>query len=59
MKEKEALNIQLGRIDLDTYRTRDIIDLLTKWYKERVLEYPNTDTVDQTGILLKAWGRIE
>jgi len=59
MKEKEALNIQLGRIDLDTYRTRDIIDLLTKWYKERVLEYPNTDTIEQTRILLKAWGRIE
>ena len=59
MKEKEALNIQLGRIDLEIYKTRDIVDLLAKWYKERVLEYPITDTVEQTRILLEAWGRIE
>jgi len=57
MKEKEVLNIKLDPIDLP--RMRDVIDLLAKWYKERVLEYPNTDTVDQTRILLKAWGRIE
>ena len=59
MKEKEALNIQLGRIDLEIYKTRDIVDLLAKWYKERVLEFPNTDTVEQTRILLEAWGRIK
>ena len=57
MKEKEALNIQLGAKDI--YKTRDIIDLLAKWYKERVLEYPITDTVEQTRILLEQWGRIE
>ena len=57
MKEKEALNIQLGAKDI--YKTRDIVDLLAKWYRERVLEYPNTDTVDQTRILLEQWGRIE
>ena len=57
MKAKEALNINLGAKDI--YKTRDIVDLLAKWYKERVLEYPITDTVEQTRILLKAWGRIE
>ena len=57
MKEKEVLNIKLDPIDLP--RMRDVIDLLAKWYRERVLEYPNTDTVDQTRILLEAWGRIE
>ena len=57
MKEKEVLNIQLDPIDLP--RMRDVIDLLAKWYRERVLEYPNTDTVDQTRILLEAWGRID
>ena len=57
MKEKEVLNIQLDPIDLP--RMRDVIDLLAKWYRERVLEYPNTDTVEQTRILLEAWGRIE
>ena len=57
MKEKEALNINLGAKDI--YQTRDIVDLLAKWYRERVLEYPNTDTVDQTRILLEQWGRIE
>jgi len=57
MEEKKALNIHLGAKDI--YKTRDIVDLLAKWYRERVLEYPNTDTVDQTRILLEAWGRIE
>ena len=57
MKEKEVLNIQLDPIDLP--RMRDVIDLLAKWYRERALEYPNTDTVEQTRILLEAWGRIE
>ena len=57
MKEKEVLNIQLDPIDLP--RMRDVIDLLAKWYRERVLEYPNTDTVDQTRILLEQWGRID
>ena len=57
MKEKEVLNIKLDPIDLP--RMRDVIDLLAKWYRERVLEYPNTDTVDQTRILLEKWGRIE
>ena len=57
MKEKEVLNIKLDPIDLP--RMRDVIDLLAKWYRERVLEYPNTDTVDQTRILLEQWGRID
>ena len=57
MKEKEVLNIQLDPIEIP--RRRDVIDLLAKWYRERVLEYPNTDTVDQTRILLEQWGRIE
>ena len=57
MKEKEVLNIQLDPIEIP--RMRDVIDLLAKWYRERVLEYPNTDTVDQTRILLEKWGRIE
>ena len=57
MKEKEVLNIQLDPIEIP--RMRDVIDLLAKWYRERVLEYPNTDTVEQTRILLEAWGRIE
>ena len=57
MKEKEVLNIKLDPIDLP--RMRDVIDLLAKWYRERVLEYPNTDTVEQTRILLEQWGRIE
>ena len=57
MKEKEVLNIKLDPIEIP--RMRDVIDLLAKWYRERVLEYPNTDTVDQTRILLEAWGRIE
>ena len=57
MKEKEVLNIQLDPIEIP--RMRDVIDLLAKWYRERVLEYPNTDTVDQTRILLEAWGRID
>ena len=57
MKEKEALNINLGAKDI--YKTRDIVDLLAKWYRERVLEYPITDTVEQTRILLEAWGRIK
>ena len=57
MKEKEVLNIQLDPIEIP--RMRDVIDLLAKWYRERVLEYPNTDTVDQTRILLEQWGRIE
>ena len=58
MKEKEALNINLGAIK-NIYKTRDIVDLLAKWYKERVLEYHNTDTVEQTRIIREAWGRIE
>ena len=57
MEEKKALNINLGAKDI--YKTRDIVDLLAKWYRERVLEYPNTDTVDQTRILLEQWGRID
>jgi len=57
MKEKEVLNIKLDPIEIP--RMRDVIDLLAKWYRERVLEYPNTDTVDQTRILLEPWGRIE
>ena len=57
MKEKEVLNIKLDPIEIP--RMRDVIDLLAKWYRERVLEYPNTDTVDQTRILLEQWGRIE
>ena len=57
MKEKEVLNIKLDPIEIP--RMRDVIDLLAKWYRERVLEYPNTDTVDQTRILLEKWGRIE
>jgi len=57
MKEKEVLNIQLDPIEIP--RMRDVIDLLAKWYRERVLEYPNTDTVDQTRILLEQWGRID
>ena len=57
MKEKEVLNIQLDPIEIP--RMRDVIDLLAKWYRERVLEYPNTDTVEQTRILLEQWGRIE
>ena len=56
MKEKEALNINLGAKDI--YKTRDIVDLLAKWYRERVLEYPNTDTVEQTRVLLEQWGRV-
>ena len=57
MKEKEVLNIKLDPIEIP--RMRDVIDLLAKWYRERVLEYPNTDTVAQTRILLEQWGRID
>ena len=56
MEEKKALNINLGAKDI--YKTRDIVDLLAKWYRERVLEYPTTDTVEQTRILLEQWGRV-
>ena len=56
MEEKKALNINLGAKDI--YKTRDIVDLLAKWYRERVLEYPNTDTVEQTRVLLEQWGRV-
>ena len=56
MEEKKALNINLGTKDI--YKTRDIVDLLAKWYRERVLEYPNTDTVEQTRVLLEQWGRV-
>ena len=56
MEEKKALNINLGAREI--YKTRDIVDLLAKWYRERVLEYPNTDTVEQTRVLLEQWGRV-
>ena len=56
MEEKKALNINLGAKEI--YKTRDIVDLLAKWYRERVLEYPNTDTVEQTRVLLEQWGRV-
>ena len=61
MKIKEALILKLGG-NTNNYQTKDIVDILHKWYisyRFTPFDNPTQNTIEDTKEVLKQWGRIE